>query len=176
MSRKECLGLTSLSRAPLFILGGFLLASMPAMAQSNDELRQPFAALRDAYRSKDPARAAEAYTEDAKLILQYPGMPPQEYVGATTIRQTIEQILTPIKPEWTLAMNFKLDPAAAQSSTRTGLYRIIVNMGHKATSNYGRFTVTLRAEKGAWRFSEDISDFATEADYDALREPEMFMD
>lgn len=149
---------------------------MPAKARSTEEFRQPFAVLREAYRLKDAAKAAEAYTEDAKIVLRYPGMPPEEHIGTAAIRQTIAQILQPIKPEWELAMNFKLDSAAPGSSTRTGLYRIIVRMGDRSTNSYGRFSVTLRAEKGAWRFQEDISEVATQADYDALQEPEMFKD
>lgn len=71
-------------------------------------------------------------------------------------------------------MNFKLNAAATGNPKRTGFCRIIVNMGERSVSSYGRFTVAFRAEGGAWRFSEDISDVATQAEYDSAPEPDMF--
>jgi ketosteroid isomerase-like protein len=158
------------------ILAAFALGSLPAWAQSAEELQQPFAVLREAYRLKDAGKATQAYTGDARIAFQYPGMPREEYVGTIAIKKAFEQILQPIKPEWSLAMNFKLARATPGSGTREGLYHIIVAMGDRSTHSYGRFTVILRAEGGAWRFSEDISEIATQADYEALSEPELFMD
>jgi hypothetical protein len=175
----ECRIVTTQSRRAktlsLVILCGLALPVAPAAAQSADELRQPFAVLREAYAVKNPAKAAEAYTSDAKIAFQYPGMPREEYIGTEAIKASIERILQPIRPEWTLDMNFKLHAAAAGNPKRTGLYRIIVNMGERSVSSYGRFAVALRPEDGVWRFSEDISDIATEADYASTSEPEMFM-
>ena len=136
----------------LVILCSLALHTVPAAAQSADELRQPFAVLREAYAIKDPARAAEAYTADAKIAFQYPGMPREEYIGTEAIRASIERILQPIRPEWALDMNFKLDAETTGNSGRTGFYRIVVNMGDRSVSSYGRFTVTLRAEEASGAF------------------------
>lgn len=86
-------------RAPLFILAAFALGSLPAKVRSVGALRQPFAPLREAYHLKDAGKAAEVYTEDAKIVLRYPGMPPEEYVGTAAICQTVAQMLQPVNPE-----------------------------------------------------------------------------
>ncbi|HEV7232603.1 MAG TPA: hypothetical protein VGN36_00060 [Sphingorhabdus sp.] len=162
-------------KTPSFImLCSVALQSVPAAAQSAEQLQHPFAVLRGAYAIKDPSHAAEAYTADARIAFQYPGMPREEYVGTEAIRASIERILKPIRPEWKLDMNFKLDPEGKSKLMRTGFYRIIVNMGDRSINSYGRFTVTFRAEDGVWRFAEDVSDIATETEYQNAPGPEMF--
>jgi ketosteroid isomerase-like protein len=156
------------------VLFAITFHAVPAVAQSAEELRAPFSILRDAYARKDATAAAQAYTRDAKIVFQYPGMPREEHVGTAAITATIVRVLQPIRPEWTIDMNFKLEPASGAGSPRTGLYRIAVNIGAKTVNSYGRFTVRFGMEDGVWRFSEDISDIATQADYDSAPQPEMF--
>jgi hypothetical protein len=158
---------------PILMCSGALVAG-PAAAQSAEELKHPFAVLRDGYAKKDPAKAAEAYTADGRIVLQYPGAPREEFVGSVAIRETMAQILKPIQPDWGLDMNFKLDPVTIAGAQRTGLYRIVVTMGDRKVNSYGRFTVSFRREAGAWRFAEDVSEVATESDYENAPQPEMF--
>jgi hypothetical protein len=49
-----------------------------------------------------------------------------------------------------------------------GIYRLTASIGGREIVNYGRFTVTLTVQDGAWRIAEDIGTVATAEDFEEL--------
>jgi ketosteroid isomerase-like protein len=160
----------------LALAAPLMLAAAAASAQTAEEVRQPFEVLRAGTAAKDAGLAASAYGPDAVLVFEYGGASREEHVGDAAILASYHRTFAPLKPEWPVDINFKLDAGAPDASTRTGAYRITVDTGGRTIATYGRFEVTLRKVGDRWLFVRDAGREATAADYAAVAGPELFTD
>jgi len=154
-----------MTRGLAALIGLFLLA--PAAAASED-YAAPYRDLKQANRMLDVALATSTYTSDGAMILDIPGRPLETFRGSEAIRAAYVRVFGQVDPGTPIDIEFRFADAAPRPGRHDGAYRLHATVGGRDIVNYGRFTVTLVREDGAWRIAEDRGMPATAADFDRL--------
>ncbi len=123
----------------------------------------PFAALSEAYRTRDAAAAAAVYSGSATVLYRYDGAPEERHVGTSAIAQSFRQLFDQIEHGQQVDLNFRM--VERSRTEATGLYRLRIGNG---VTSYGRFTATFGPDG---RFLSDTSTNATLADFEGARGP-----
>jgi hypothetical protein len=135
-----------------------VLLAAPVAAQDD-----PFARLSQAYRNRDAAAAASAYTPDAAVVYRYEGAPAERHIGTTAIADSFRDLFAQIDPDAPVDLNFRVTARTAKGAE--GFYRLRIGTGAAA---YGQFSVTFGADG---RFTTDTSTGATIADFEEASGP-----
>lgn len=129
---------------------------------------EPYRILQQANLTLDSSLATSAYASDAKLVFDYPGQPAETFQGHDAIQSSYVRTFGQVDPEAPIKLQFRFEPPGLTSDQQTGVYRIDAKAGGRPITVYGRFSVRLVKENGAWRFAEDRGSPATAADYNKL--------
>lgn len=124
----------------------------------------PFATLRQAYAERDAARAASAYTAQARFRADEPGLPQPWQQGREVIERQFRA--------WFAAWDAPADLNFRAATRTNGLYRLAVG----AQQVCGRYTVRLAREAGRLRFASDLSEPVDCVQFHAAPGPLMFDD
>ena len=145
------------------------LALLPVTAAaSSTDYAEPYRILQQANLAIDPALATSAYALDAKLVFDYPGQPTETFRGHEAIRASYVRTFGQVDPGTPISLQFRFEPPGLTSDRQAGIYRLDATAGGRPITVFGRFSVKLVREGGAWRFAEDRGTPATAADFDKL--------
>lgn len=144
------------------------LLPLATAAAPSPDYGQPYRILRQANLALDPALAASAYASDARLIFDYPGRPTEAFTGRDAIRSSYVRTFNQVDPASAIELEFRFEPPGLNSDRQAGAYRIDARAGGRPITLYGRFSVKLVKQGGAWRFAEDRGTPATAADFERL--------
>lgn len=150
-------------------LAAFLLLVQPAPGTGPvQDYGEPYRILAQANLALDPDLAASAYSQGAKLIFDYPGQLAETFDGRDAIRSSYVRTFSQVEPGKPIKLDFRFDPPGLASASQTGIYRAAGTAQGQAFAVYGKFSVRLVKEHGAWRFAEDRGGPATAADFEKL--------
>ena len=145
------------------------LAVLPIAATAVPSDRgEPYRLLQQANLKLDPALATSAYASDALLLFDYPGRPRETFQGHDAIRSSYVRTFGQVDAGTPIKLDFRFERPGLASDQQSGVYRIDAMAGDRQITVYGRFSVKLVKEGGAWRFAEDRGMPATAADFDKL--------
>jgi len=146
------------------------LAIMPLLAGAApvEDYGEPYRILQRANQALDPVLASSAYATDARLIFEYPGRPVETFEGHDAIRSSYVPTFGQVDPGTRIKLAFRFDPPGQCFDQQRGVYRVEATVGGRSLTQYGRFSVRLVKQDGAWRFAEDHGIPATAADFDRL--------
>ena len=133
-----------------------------------EDYGEPYRILREANETLDPTLATSAYASDASLAFDYPGRPLETFAGQAAIRSSYVRTFNQVDPGTEIGLQFRFEPPGLTSDRQRGVYRVDATSGGQRVTIYGRFSVKLVKEGGAWRFAEDRGTPATAADFDRL--------
>lgn len=151
-------------------LVAIMLLPLMAAATPPVEFGEPYRILQQANQGLDPSLATSAYASDAKLIFDYPGQLVETFQGHEAIRSSYVRTFGQVDPGSTIELQFRFEPPGLTSDRQQGVYRIAAMASGRPLTLYGRFSVKLVKERGAWRFAEDRGSPATVADFERLPE------
>ena len=145
------------------------LIVLPTVAAATPlDRAEPYRILQQANLRLDPALAASAYASDALLLFDYPDVPREAFRGIDAIRSSYVRTFGQVDAGTPIKLDFRFEPPGLASDRQAGVYRINAIVGGRLVALYGRFTVKLVNEGGAWRFAEDRGMPATAADFERL--------
>jgi hypothetical protein len=145
-----------------------LLPVLAAASPSIDDVGAPYRQLQQANRALDPDLAASAYAEDALLSFDYQGAPREQFRGRAAIRASYARTFGQLPPGAPVALEFRFAPPGLRGERQAGAYKVVVTIGGRTVTSYGKFQVRLVRENGQWRFAEDVGTDATAAEFEAL--------
>lgn len=146
------------------------LVPLVSAAAPHDDYAEPYRTLEQANQTLDPSLATSAYALDGKLIFDYPGQPVEMFQGHEAIRASYVRTFGQVDPGTAIELQFRFEPSGLTSDRQQGVYRIAATASGRPITVYGRFSVRLIKERGAWRFAEDRGTPATAADFERLPE------
>lgn len=145
------------------------LALLPiVVAAAPADRVEPYRILQQANLKLDPALATSSYASDALLLFDYPGRPRETFQGHDAIRSSYVRTFGQVDAGTPIKLAFRFEPPGLASDQQAGVYRIDATVGGSPITLYGRFSVKLVREDGAWRFAEDRGMPADAADFDKL--------
>jgi hypothetical protein len=159
--------------SPLKPLAFLLLVPLLAAAPPQEDYAAPYRVLQQASLTLDPSLAASAYASDGKLVFEYPGQPVETFDGRDAIRSSYVRTFGQVGPGSPIKIQFRFEPPGLASDRQIGAYRIDASAGGRPITVYGRFSVRLVKENGAWRFLEDRGVPATADDFERLPAAEL---
>lgn len=149
-------------------LAALLALPLVSAAGPREDYAAPYRTLQQANQALDPALAASAYATEGTLIFEVPGRPVEEFRGPTAIHAAYVRTFDQVEPGTSIELEFRFDPPGPGPSPHTGAYRAKARVAGQDVTIYGRFTVKLVRQAGAWRFAEDRGTVATTADFERL--------
>jgi hypothetical protein len=145
-----------------------MLATLISAAAPPADYGEPYRILQQANLALDPALATSAYASNAQLIFEYPGQAVETFQGRDAILTSYVRTFGQVNAGTPIKLDFRFEPPGLASDQQAGVYRINATAGDRPVTLYGRFSVKLVREAGAWRFAEDRGMPATAADFDRL--------
>ena len=159
---------------PLFrLLTALALLPLVSAAAPQEDHAAPYRILQQANLKLDSSLAASAYTSDGTLIFEYPGQPVETFKGTDSIRAAYVRTFGQVDMGTPIELEFRFEPPGLSSARQTGAYRFGAKVGGRDITVYGRFSVELVKQDGAWRFAEDRGTVATAADFNKLPDAEL---
>ena len=146
------------------------LVPMMSAAAPHEDYAEPYRTLQQANLALDPSLATSAYASEGKLIFDYPGQKVEMLQGHEDIRSSYVRTFRQVDTGTAIGLQFRFEPPGPTSDRQEGVYRIAATVGGRPITVYGRFSVRLARERGAWRFAEDRGTPATAADFERLPE------
>lgn len=146
------------------------LVPLVSAAAPHEDYAEPYRILQQANLALDPKLATSAYAPRAKLVFDHPGRPTETFQGHDAIQSSYNRTFGQVDPGTAIQLQFRFEPPGLTSDRQQGVYRIDANAGGRPITIYGRFTVKLVQDRGAWRFSEDRGAPAAAADFERLPE------
>jgi hypothetical protein len=147
------------------------LALLPALATAStsiDDVGAPYRQLQQANRALDPDLAASAYAKDAVLSFDYQGAPKEQFRGRAAVRASYVRTFGQLPAGAPVALEFRFAPPGLRGERQAGAYKVVVKIGARTVTSYGKFQVRLVRDDGQWRFAEDVGTDATAAEFEAL--------
>ena len=151
-------------------LAALLLLPLASAAAPLEDYAAPYRMLQQAHRVLDPSLAASAYASDGVLIFDYPGRPAETSRGTKAIRNAYVRTFGQVEPGTPIELEFRFGFPGPGPSQHTGAYRAMATVAGQQVTLYGRFSVKLVKQDGAWRFAEDRGTVASAADFEKLPE------
>jgi hypothetical protein len=151
-------------------LAALVLVPLVSAAAPHPDYAEPYRILQQANLALDPKLATSAYSSDAKLVFDYPGQPVETFRGHDAIRASYVRTFGQVDPGTAIQLQFRFEPPGLAADRQQGVYRLEASAGGRPITLYGRFSVRLVKERGAWRFAEDRGTPAAAADFESLPE------
>ena len=148
-------------------LAALLWLTPTAALAGNEDYAAPYRLLAQANLTLDASLAASAYARDGALIFEIPGQPIEMYRGTDAIRTAYVRSFDQVDSGTPIEIEFRFEKPV-RPSAHNGAYRLKAKVGGRDITAYGRFTVKLVWQDGAWRFGEDRGTPAAAADFEAL--------
>jgi hypothetical protein len=149
-------------------LTALLLLPLISAAVPPEDYAEPYRILQEANLKLDAALAASAYASDGAIIFDYPGRPVETSRGFDAIRSSYVRTFGQVDRGMPIKLAFRFEQPGFTSDQQRGVYRIDATVGGRSVTQYGRFSVRLIKQGGAWRFAEDRGTAATAGEFDQL--------
>jgi hypothetical protein len=155
------------------LLVASLLAPLSVAATQEQDFAEPYRILRDANLKHDPALAASAYADGARLIFDYGDGRGEMFQGKGDIRFAYARTFSQVDPGTPIEIEFRFEQPRITSDRHSGAYRLTASVNGKPITSYGGFAVRLTKQDGSWRFAEDRGTIIPVAQFYALPPAEL---